>query len=68
MHVLARHRDKTADMHCMAEKAYSDLQMAQRVRGKLQMHRTVVARDTSLLQCLAALCLPEVINGVHCPR
>ena len=67
MHVLAW---QTEWQTCNAwlQSLMSVLQMSQRVRGKLQMHRTVVARNTSLLQCLAALCLPEVIHGVHCPR
>ena len=59
----------TPDTRCLVDMLLVyDLQMSQGVRGKGQMLRTVVARNTSLLQCLSALCLPEVINGVHCPR
>ncbi len=44
-----------------------DAQVTNR-RGRVELQRTVVARNTHLQQCLAEFCSLELVPGVHCPR
>ncbi|DBA91538.1 TPA: hypothetical protein ACH3X1_003161 [Trebouxia sp. C0004] len=37
-------------------------------RDRVELQRTVVARNTHLQQCLADFCSLELVHGVHCPR
>ncbi len=44
-----------------------DAQVTNR-RGRVELQRAVVARNTHLQQCLADFCSLELVHGVHCPR
>lgn len=37
-------------------------------RGRVELQRTMVARNSHLQQCLADFCSLELVHGVHCPR
>ena len=55
-------------MVCVPLRTVCAPQVSARLRGNIQVQKTVVARNTNLMRCLAEFCGLEVLHGVHCPR